>query len=66
MLNKLFSDAYSLYSNFVGAPHFQSIVKLLGYQGIAVVIEELLKIMQSLVSVMTPYVLSRKDGVCFL
>lgn len=50
MLNKLFTDAYSLYSNFVGTPHLNAIVKLLGYQGIAVVIEELLKIIQSLVS----------------
>lgn len=49
MLNKLFADSYSLYSNFVGAPHLNAIVKLLGYQGIAVVIEELLKIIQSLV-----------------
>ena len=50
MLNKLFADSYSLYGNFVGAPHLNSMVKLLGYQGIAVVIEELLKIIQSLVS----------------
>lgn len=49
-MNTVFSDVYSLYSNFVGAPHFSSIVKLLGYQGVAVVIEELLKNIQLLVS----------------
>ena len=41
---------HSLYSGFVGAPHFRVVAKLLGYQGIAVVIEELLKIVKSLVS----------------
>ena len=45
-----FSAIHSLYSNFVGAPHFRSITRLLGYQGIAVVIEELLKIGKNLVS----------------
>ena len=36
-------------SGFVGAPHFRSMAKLLGYQGIAVVMEELLKIIKSLI-----------------
>lgn len=49
-LNQSFSSVYSLYANFVGAPHFHVIAKLLGYQGIAVVIEELLKIVKTLVS----------------
>jgi len=40
----------ALYSGFVGYPHFSSICRLIGYQGIAVVIEELLKIVKSLVS----------------
>jgi cytoplasmic FMR1 interacting protein len=35
----------------VGPPHFKSIVRLLGYQGIAVVMEELLKIVKTLVTV---------------
>ncbi len=34
---------------FVGAPHFRTICRLLGYQGIAVVMEELLKIVKSLI-----------------
>ncbi|XP_070479850.1 cytoplasmic FMR1-interacting protein 1 [Equus przewalskii] len=33
---------------FVGPPHFQVICRLLGYQGIAVVMEELLKVVKSL------------------
>lgn len=36
-------------SGFVGMPHFRCMAKLLGYQGIAVVMEELLKIMKSLI-----------------
>ncbi|KAK3732632.1 hypothetical protein RRG08_057326 [Elysia crispata] len=42
-LNHSFTTIYSLYSGFIGAPHFRTICRLLGYQGIAVVIEELLK-----------------------
>lgn len=49
-LSVSFGAIYNLYSHFVGAPHFRSICRLLGYQGIAVVIEELLKIVKSLVS----------------
>ena len=48
-LSNCYNVIYSLYSNFVGAPHFRVVAKLLGYQGIAVVIEELLKIVKSLV-----------------
>lgn len=49
-LNSAYQQIYSLYSGFVGAPHFRAICRLLGYQGIAVVMEELLKIVKSLVS----------------
>ncbi len=48
-LSTSFSAIYNLYSHFVGAPHFRVVIRLLGYQGIAVVIEELLKIVKSLV-----------------
>lgn len=34
---------------FVGPHHFHAMCKLLGYQGIAVVMEELLKIVKSLI-----------------
>ena len=49
-LSLSFGEIHKLYSHFVGSPHFRSICRLLGYQGIAVVIEELLKIVKSLVS----------------
>ena len=47
--NSLFNAIGSLYSNFVGDIHFACMARLLGYQGIAVVIEELLKIIKSVV-----------------
>lgn len=50
-LNIAYSHIYSSYRNFVGPPHFKTICRLLGYQGIAVVMEELLKIVKSLVIV---------------
>ena len=49
-LHSAYASVFQLYDNFVGAEHFTCIVRLLSYQGIAVVIEELLKIVQSLVS----------------
>ena len=52
-LNVSFSAVYALYTGFIGAPHIRAMTRLLGYQGIAVVIEELLKIGKSLVR--TPY-----------
>ncbi|GFR33631.1 cytoplasmic FMR1-interacting protein [Trichonephila clavata] len=48
-LNVANSTIYGQYSGFVGAPHFRSMCRLLGYQGIAVVMEELLKIVKSLI-----------------
>lgn len=48
-LNIAYAAIYSQYTGFIGAPHLRSICKLLGYQGIAVVIEELLKIIKSLI-----------------
>ncbi|MGH0171434.1 UNVERIFIED_CONTAM: hypothetical protein FKN15_060154 [Acipenser sinensis] len=47
-LNLAYSSIYSFYRNFVGPPHFKAICRLLGYQGIAVVMEELLKVVKSL------------------
>lgn len=51
-LNIAYSHIYSSYRNFVGPPHFKTICRLLGYQGIAVVMEELLKIVKSLVLIL--------------
>lgn len=48
-LNIAYAAIYSQYSGFIGPPHFRSICKLLGYQGIAVVIEELLKIIKAVI-----------------
>lgn len=56
-LTTSFSAIYGLYHSFVGVPHFRSMCRLLGYQGIAVVIEELLKIVQALVTI--------RDQLCF-
>uniref|UniRef100_A0A671RLV5 Cytoplasmic FMR1-interacting protein n=1 Tax=Sinocyclocheilus anshuiensis TaxID=1608454 RepID=A0A671RLV5_9TELE len=47
-LNLAYSSVYSLYRNFLGPPHIKAICRLLGYQGIAVVMEELLKVVKSL------------------
>ncbi|UYV60204.1 CYFIP1 [Cordylochernes scorpioides] len=48
-LNLAYATIYGMYSGFVGAPHLGAICRLLGYQGIAVVMEELLKIVKSLI-----------------
>lgn len=48
-LNLAYTTQYSQYSGFVGPQHFHTLCKLLGYQGIAVVMEELLKIVKSLI-----------------
>src|SRR5207245_72019 len=48
-LNIAYTAIFTQYSGFIGYPHFRAICRLLGYQGIAVVIEELLKIIKSLI-----------------
>ncbi|XP_068449000.1 cytoplasmic FMR1-interacting protein 1 homolog isoform X2 [Clinocottus analis] len=47
-LNLAYSSIFSAYRNFVGPPHIKVMCRLLGYQGIAVVMEELLKVVKSL------------------
>lgn len=42
-LNASFNTIFGMYSEFIGMPHLRVIVRLLGYQGTAVVIEEVLK-----------------------
>ncbi len=49
-LNLAYSSIFGAYRNFVGPPHIKVMCRLLGYQGIAVVMEELLKVVKSLVS----------------
>lgn len=48
-LNLAYQSIFAQYSAFIGPQHFKSICRLLGYQGIAVVIEELLKIIKTLI-----------------
>ncbi|KAA8589716.1 hypothetical protein FQN60_013081 [Etheostoma spectabile] len=47
-LNLAYSSIFNTYRNFVGPPHIKVMCRLLGYQGIAVVMEELLKVVKSL------------------
>lgn len=48
-VNMAYTTQYAQYAGFVGPHHFHAMCKLLGYQGIAVVMEELLKIVKSLI-----------------
>ena len=48
-LNIANATIFGQYSHFVGPVHFNCMAKLLGYQGIAVVMEELLKVVKSLI-----------------
>ncbi|KAG0718011.1 Cytoplasmic FMR1-interacting protein 2 [Chionoecetes opilio] len=48
-LNVAFTTIYNQYAGFLGPPHLRSIVRVLGYQGIAVVMQELLEIINSLI-----------------
>ena len=57
----MFNAIGSLYSNFVGDIHFACMARLLGYQGIAVVIEELLKIIKSVVGHKTAHDIEYHD-----
>ena len=48
-LNTYFTAVYARYRNFVGAPHFASLVALLNYQDIALLYRELLQLISNLV-----------------
>lgn len=63
-LNLAYSSIYGSYRNFVGPPHFQVICRLLGYQGIAVVMEELLKVVKSLVGSCGRPFSQARPGLC--
>ena len=43
-LNSAYSTQYGQYTGFVGTPHYHSMCRLLGYQGIAVVMEIIMKV----------------------
>lgn len=48
-LNQAYDIVINLYRGFVGVQHFRTMTRLLGYQGIAVVIQEMLKVVKNLV-----------------
>ncbi|XP_065670394.1 cytoplasmic FMR1-interacting protein 1 homolog isoform X3 [Hydra vulgaris] len=63
-LHSAYTNIFSLNENFVGSEHFGCIVRLLSYQGIAVVIEELLKVVKNLFqSTIQQYVKVLMDGM---
>lgn len=47
-LDAAFINIFNAYQGFIGIPHLKAIARLLGYQGIAVVLEELLKMAREL------------------
>ncbi|KAG6463828.1 hypothetical protein O3G_MSEX014088, partial [Manduca sexta] len=47
-LSLAYSAQYAQYNGFVGAQHLHALVRLLGYQGVAVVVSELLGVAQGL------------------
>lgn len=49
VLNIAFSAIHQLHSNFIGPPHFRAMAQLLGYQGLAFVLDQLLKYIKSLI-----------------
>jgi cytoplasmic FMR1 interacting protein len=46
-LKEAYQSIFTLYEGFVGPIHFQSLSKLLGYHGIAMLLEQLLNVIQS-------------------
>lgn len=46
----IYQSIHSLYSGFIGQKHFQLMNKYLGYHGIALIINEFLQLIQSIVS----------------
>lgn len=55
-LNAAFSNICLMYSKFIGAPHLQVLVKLIGYQGISALLEELLTMVQLLIDTLKEHV----------
>lgn len=49
MLSKAEGESIGCIAEFLGPPHLRSMVRVLGYQGIAVVMQELLEIIHSLI-----------------
>lgn len=49
-INAAYSNIFSMYNQFIGAPHFKAICKLIGYDGIAVTLNELLGICRGIIN----------------
>ncbi|XGW28728.1 hypothetical protein V3C99_008485 [Haemonchus contortus] len=49
-LNAAFANIFFPFSRFIGIPHLKAIARLMQYQGIAVILEELLKMARILIS----------------
>ncbi len=54
-LRDAFSSIVKLYENFVGPVHFRIMSRLLGYQGIAMILEQMLNITDGQVSAWNNY-----------
>ncbi|KAM7539533.1 hypothetical protein Aperf_G00000032396 [Anoplocephala perfoliata] len=49
-LNSCYEAIFQLYRGFIGTPHFSSICRLVGYQGIYIIFTEILKFSKSLIN----------------
>uniref|UniRef100_A0A1I7YB62 Cytoplasmic FMR1-interacting protein n=1 Tax=Steinernema glaseri TaxID=37863 RepID=A0A1I7YB62_9BILA len=45
-----FSNIFSMYAGFIGSQHLKALARLLGYQGIAVIVEELVKLSNHIIN----------------
>ncbi|KAK0400166.1 hypothetical protein QR680_003383 [Steinernema hermaphroditum] len=49
-LNAAFTNIFALYTGFIGSPHLKALARMLGYQGIAVIVEELIKLSNHIIN----------------
>ncbi|ELT90844.1 hypothetical protein CAPTEDRAFT_133280, partial [Capitella teleta] len=50
MLTDCYKNIFSLYGKFIGPPHFQAMVRLLGYHEIALIIKQMKEIIHTIIS----------------
>ncbi|XP_064636009.1 cytoplasmic FMR1-interacting protein-like isoform X2 [Lineus longissimus] len=56
-MNRAFKNIYSVYQKFFGSPHMRSLCHLLGYQDIALLLEQLIQVVKSLTAgTLQPYI----------
>ncbi|EGD72022.1 hypothetical protein PTSG_00038 [Salpingoeca rosetta] len=64
LLNTAYAAVTAKFTSFFGVEHLSSAVRLLEYRGVALCIEEMLKIVQAnITDVLTPYVANLLDGM---